>query len=154
MPRRKSLQSVVHSVAHSFLSPMNCGTDGYVIEHLVKVAVRRHIDMLTVDLLSGAYEPEIWNRTIAKSIAVYSKGLPTLVHSSGSDMKFVRSAKMVLSGLTKALQTHWLPAGFHYRVTCAVQIISDENRKYVATLTEMWPGPPPRLKGVSNSRDA
>lgn len=154
MPRRKSLQSVVHSIAHSFLSPMNCGTGGYVIEHLVKAAVRKDIKVLSVDLLSGAYEPEVWNSLVARSIAAYSKGFPVLVHSSGSDMKFVKSATMVLSGITRALQTHWLPAGFHYRVTCAVHIVSDENRKYTATLTEMWPGPPPRLKEVSSSRDA
>ena len=90
MPRRKSLKSVAHSVAHSFLSPMNYGPGGYAVEQLVKVTATRNIATLSVDLLSGAHEPSMRARTVLSTIETYTKGFPGLVQRSGSDMKFVK----------------------------------------------------------------
>ncbi len=154
MPRRKPLKSVAHSVAHSFLSPMNYGPNGYAVEQIVKVAATRNIPVLVVDLLSGSHAPAMRARSVLVAVEAYSKAFPRLVARSGSDMKFVKSATMTLGGLNKALQTHWKPAAFQYRVTCSVEITSDEGRKYSAKLAEMWPGPSPRLRLVFNRGDA
>jgi hypothetical protein len=123
---------------------MNYCADGYVMEQLIVAAVKHRTATVTVDLLSGAHQPVFRSRSVLSAFKAYTDGFPVLVHSSGSDIKFVKSATMTLSGLNRPLQTHWRPAGFHYRVTCAVEIISDANRTYLTSLEEMWPGPPPR----------
>ena len=154
MPSRKPLKSVAHSVAHSFLSPMNYGPDGYAVEQLLTSTARAGIATVRVDLLSGTHDSSIRRRSVLAAFKRYTDAFPALVQRSGSDMKFVKSATMALGGLAKPVQTHWLPAGFHYRVTCDVEIASDGSRMYVASLEEMWPGPPPRPRLVPKRRAA
>jgi hypothetical protein len=154
VPSRKPLKSVAHSVGHSFLSPMNYSPDGYAIELLLAATAKHNIATVHLGLLSGAHEPPIRSRPVLAAFKTYRDAFPGLVQRSGSDMKFVKSATMILGGLAKALQTHWFPASFHYRVTCDVEILTDRSGKYVATLEEMWPGPPPRPRLISKRRAA
>jgi len=133
---------------------MNYGRDGYVIEHLLKAALKHHAGALVVDLLTGDAEPEaLLTRPVRESISRYSLDFPKLVRRSGSDARFVTTATLRMKlGVDKPLQTSWLPAGFHYRIECAVDIVSDQGRRYAACLKEMWPGPLPRPRLVIANR--
>ena len=149
--RRKPLLGVAHSVAHSFISPMNYGSDGYVIEELVKVAVAKNEQTLEVNLLTGEATPKaLLLAGIRTSVNRYVESFPGLVESSGSSLRFVKEARLRVSvDLRKPRQTHWLPAAFHYSVVCAVAILADTGRLYTRELGEFWPGPLPRPRLVS-----
>ena len=149
--RRKPLLGVAHSVAHSFVSPMNYGSDGYVIEELVNVAVVKNEETLEVNLLTGEAKPKVLLPAgIRTAVKRYVESFPGLVESSGSSMRFVKDARLkVTIDLRKPRQTHWLPAAFHYSVICVVTIRADSGRQYVRELGEFWPGPLPRPRLVS-----
>ena|SRR5690349_173412 len=149
--RRKPLLGIAHSVAHSFVSPMNYGSDGYVIEELVKVAVAKGEETLAVNLLTGEATPKaLLPAGIRTAVKRYFESFPGLVEASGSSMRFVKEARLTVTvDLRKPRQTHWLPAAFHYSVVCAVAIRADSGRLYARELTEFWPGPLPRPRLVS-----
>jgi hypothetical protein len=140
MPSHKVLRSVTRSVADSFTSLMNWWSEDYVMGHLVRAARTTKCDELTVDMLTGVASPEsLLVDAVRQSLHRQVSRFPELVQRSGSDMSFVRSARMmvkfdlnqtrpIISG-SKTLETP-------YR--CSVQVVDERGKEYKASLDGWW----------------
>ncbi len=140
MPGYKVLRSVARSVADQFTSLTNYVGDDYVMGHLLKAARESGEKVLTVDLLTGrAKPPALLAPDVARSVAWYSNNFPDLVRRSGSDISFVREARMTVSFDISVRRPRYrgdrLPES-PYR--CDVLITDDRGKQFAASVSGWW----------------
>ena len=99
MARYKVLQSVAHSVGHSFTSTLNYTRDDYVMGHLLANARAGGGDTLTLDLLAGTGAPAPLLRPPLEDVARRAaENFSRLVERHGSDLAYVRAARLTVPG--------------------------------------------------------
>jgi hypothetical protein len=141
----KTLNGVVRSVAESFVSLMNYWDDDYVMGHVVRAAWATGATDLKADLLTGHVEPTgLATGNVLHSIAGYVDRLPSLVHSSNSDMAFVCSASLELTVDPTRRRPQPGTPFFESPFTCTVSIVDERGRTYSYTVSDWWyPERPP-----------
>jgi hypothetical protein len=140
MASHKKLQSVSRSVADSFTSLMNYSANDYVMGHLLKAARTTGISRLDVDLLSGIASPiGLLIKPVADTIDAYCQDFSSLVVRSGSDMAFVRSARLSVEFDISISRPHAAAShldGAPY--TCNVRVEDDRGKIYASELKGWW----------------
>ena len=140
MAKHKTLKSVVHSFADSFISTLNWWENDYVMGHILTAARETGEATLTVDLLSGHIEPEDFLREpIVSSIAHRCADLPKLVERSGSDPAFVAAARMTIEfDLNTERPVPHAPHLSASPFVCTVSLTDDRARTYEAVRKDWW----------------
>lgn len=139
MPSRKTLKSVVASLAQSFTSLMNYVGDDYVMGHIVCAAWATGSTRLRVDLLSGATDgSSLWVPEVRDAVAGYVKRLPALVLGSNSSLDFVAAAELVLT-VDPTIRRPAGETGFHESpFTCTARVVDDRGKAYVHAIEGWW----------------
>jgi len=139
MARYKVLKGVAHSVGHSFTSTMNYARDDYVLGHLLARGLATGEDTLTIDLLTGVGTPaSLLGPPLHDLAASESRNFGRLVERHGSDLAFVRAARLtVLFDLARArlsvvVNTMYAP------YVCEVVVTDDRGKDWPARFTGSW----------------
>lgn len=140
MAKRKTLKSVVHSFADSFISTLNWWENDYVMGHILTAARETGKTTLDVDLLSGHIEPEEFLRVpIVGSIAYRCADFPRLVERSGSDPNFVTAAHMSIEfGIATEEAVAHAPHLKQSPFVCTVSLTDDRGRTYEPVRKDWW----------------
>jgi hypothetical protein len=136
--RYKVLQSVAHSVGHSFTSHMNWDDDDYVMGHLLVRMVVTGEDAFRLDLVSGRAEPRVvLTGPIRRASEAYVARFRELVRSHGTDLRYVRSADLEVRYDLARLGTrpNGAPNG---RYECVSSVVDDRGREYRWESTGTW----------------
>ena len=97
MARYKVLQSVAHSLAHSFTSALNWGEADYVMGNLLQRARDIGAGTLSIDLISGAAQPSaLCTPPVKRAVEKYTEWLRRLVTTHKSDMRYVTMATLTI----------------------------------------------------------
>ncbi len=150
MAQYKVLQSVAHSLGHSFTS-LNTwwGTD-YLMGHLIRRARTVGQSTLSVDLLQGRAVPDrLLTPPVQAAVARYSRWLPEpqLVEKHGSDMRYVAAARMsVVFNLDVERRFVYSLTERESPYVCQVEIVDDRGKVWLAELKGWWAPEPERLK--------
>jgi len=145
MAKYKVLQSVAHSIGHSFTSFMNYADNDYVLGHILTHAHRSGKDTLLVNLISGsATPPELLEPPVNAAVQRYVERLPELVRSHKSDPALIRSAGLTLHFDLTRLRPHFkLPDIVEAPYPCEVVLTDDRGKEYCAYFSGWWfPEPP------------
>jgi hypothetical protein len=138
--RRKVLKSVARSIADSFTSLMNWGSNDYVMGHILNAARQSGRSTLEVDLLSAQTSPEeLLTPPVRRAVEMYSARFRSLVTASGSDPSFVTAARLklefdisVAEPVHRGSQLHQSP------YVCSATIEDDHGKLYESVLTGWW----------------
>ena len=139
MATHKTLKSVVHNLAESFVSLMNYRGDDYVMGHVVHASWRTGAREFRVDLLTGLTDsspllvPEVQN-----SVASYVKWLPDMVRQSKSDPGFIAEAELVVSVDPSVKRPHGYSGFFESPFTCKVRIVDEQGKQYSHQISDWW----------------
>ena len=149
MARYKVLQSVAHSLAHSFTSTLNWGDADYVMGNLLQRAREIGAGTLEIDLMSGRAEPgDLCTPPVQGAIDRYVNRLRELVAAHRSDMQYVATATLTIQyDLAVERPAHMAPAGLESPYVCTAEIVNDRGTAWRAVLRDWWvPQPlrPPR----------
>jgi hypothetical protein len=140
LARHKVLKGVVYSLGHSFASCTNHMSDDYVLGHLLRFARRTGTDALEIDLLAGvASPPQLLEPPIRGIGEDWARNLRHLVEVHGSDMRFVRSARLSLQfDLTQTRRVEGFPQFLENPYICRVELIDDTGKEYTARFEGWW----------------
>ena len=139
MATHKTLESVVRSVAESFVSFMNYRGDDYVMGHVVRAAWQTNATEFRVDLLTGATDASpLLVPHVRDSVASYVRWLPDTVQRSNSDLKFVSEAELIVS-VDPGIRRWRGDSGFYESpFTCTVRIVDDRGKVYSHQISDWW----------------
>lgn len=132
MSSHKRLHSVSHNFSHSFISLMNFINNDYFLGHLLKQARVTKLNRLQIDVLQNKALPEpLLTKEVSSSIEHWNKWFPTLVESSGSSMKFVKSATMTIAFDLNTIKPHSSYNDLtESPFSCEMSIIDDRGKEY------------------------
>jgi len=138
--RYKVLQSVAHSIGHSFVSLMNWGDDDYVMGNLLRRARATGVDTFWVDLLAGTFGPEDLAIPPVRAAAThYVTWFPELVEQHRTEMRWIRSARLeVRFDLSKERPARFAPGQFESPFVCRVEIEDDRGKVWAAEQRDWW----------------
>jgi hypothetical protein len=142
LARYKVLQSVAHSLGHSFDSTLTWAWGDYATGHLLQTA-RKHLEpSVALDLLSGAIVPDVFVETPGgKTLALYPGKFVELVDSHKTTLECIHSACLrVTFDLSQAVpysappDAHVAPTkpGSPYEI--GVEIVDDRGTVWSAHL--------------------
>lgn len=95
MPKYKVLRSIAHNTAHSYVSCMNYGDEGYVMDHLRETAARTGVSVLSIDLLGSRVEPPLLRTPLLMQSAIWYRAmLERLLAAEGWTLANLRSARL------------------------------------------------------------
>jgi hypothetical protein len=139
MPSRKTLKSVVASLAHSFTSLMNYRGDDYVMGHIVHAAWSTGSTRFHVDLLSGAtVASPLLVPEVRDSVARYVEWFPDIVCRSNSSINFVTAAELIVT-VDPSTRRPTGAAGFlESPYTCTVRVTDDRGKTYIHEIKGWW----------------
>jgi hypothetical protein len=137
MPSHKTLKSVVHSMAESFVSTLNYVDDDYVMGHIVKAAWTTGAREFRVDLLTGLSDPSpLLVPPVMRSLAARAGQLQGLLKSSNSDPAFVSVAELLVTVDPSVRRRNG-----QFRLspfTCTVRIVDDRGQEYSHKISDWW----------------
>jgi hypothetical protein len=95
LARYKVLQSVAHSLGHSFDSTLTWAWGDYVTGHLLQTARKHREPSVCLDLLSAAITPDVFVDTPGgNTMALFSAKFAELVQNHKTTLECVRSANL------------------------------------------------------------
>jgi hypothetical protein len=96
MSRYKVLPSIAHNVAQALTRPSHEHEDDqHLLGDLLGDARKTGQATLRVDLMTGEASPEVLvTRPLARALARYVEGFPALVTGQGSQMEYVKAARL------------------------------------------------------------
>jgi hypothetical protein len=146
MARYKVLKSVAHSLAHSFTSTLNWYVDDYVMGHILRRARRVGEGTLKIDLMSGrTAPPSLVIPAVEWAAGQFAEWLPNLITSHGSDIRYIRSATMLVAyDLQVERPSSYSPLGSESPYVCRVEITDDRGKVWAAELRDWWMPEPAR----------
>jgi len=138
--RYKVLQSVAHSLAHSFTSALNWGDGDYVMGNLLLRAREDRANTLEIDLISGAVKPAVLvTPPVQRAVGRYSDWLRRLVANHHSDMRYVLKACLTIRyNLALERPNSKGSRGLESPYECTAQITDDRGKTWSATLRDWW----------------
>jgi hypothetical protein len=138
--RYKVLQSVAHSVGHSFVSLTNWGDDDYVMGNLLRRARATGVNTFWVDLLAGTLGPEDLAVPAVRAAATrYVEWFPELVEQHLTEMRWIRSARLeVRFDLARRRPARWAPGQLESPFVCRVAIEDDRGKVWAAEQSDWW----------------
>lgn len=99
MSRYKVLPSIAHNVAQALTRPSHEHEDDrHLLGDLLGDARKTGQSTLRVDLMTGDATPDaLVTRSLARAMARYVQGFPALVAGHGSDMQYVKAARLQIT---------------------------------------------------------
>jgi hypothetical protein len=99
MSRYKVLPSIAHNVAQALTRPSHEHEDDrHLLGDLLGDARKTGEATLRVDLITGEAKPDaLVTRSLARAMARYADGFPALVAGHGSDMQYVKAARLQIA---------------------------------------------------------
>jgi thymidylate synthase len=140
MARYKVLKGVAHNIGHSFTSLMNYRGDDYVMGHILRRAREVNEPTLMIDLLTGEATPKsLLTPEIRDSISRDTSYFPKRLTSQGTDLQYVRSARMSIAfdlSLERPVSQarHLIESPY----VCRVEIEDDRGKVWTAEFRDWW----------------
>lgn len=136
----KSLKSIGHNLAHSYLSLMNYDESNYIVEHIFTVAKETKKTNVKIDVKNMIIEPNEYNIPVLRRSLVYLKE---------KFAKLLASEKLSINEITKAFiyidfdlsQTKLSKTASNLELPsykCTVEIVDMSNNTYTASVVEWW----------------
>ena len=155
MARYKVLQSVAHSLAHSFTSLMHYLGDDYAMGHLVEAARATRQPTLLLDLMTGTGAPAtLLEPPLTELPAQWASELRRLIANHGSAMEYVHGATLSLHvDISRERPWSCAPNLIESPYRCEVVLTDDRGKEWRTVLEGWWapeggnpdvdPGPAP-----------
>jgi hypothetical protein len=150
MPTHKTLRSVAHNTAHSFLSVsgLHYLENSWPIQHLLMAARAASVDEAEIDLLTGEVQPaSIANEVIRKAANGARAHFLDMLEASNSSAQFVTAAKLRVA-FRFAEKLPGRPSGHIFGAgvivpemvpySAQVTLVDDHGRQYKTAVPEWW----------------
>lgn len=136
----KSLKSVGHNLAHSYLSMVNYDEGNYIVDHIFKLAKETKRTNIKIDVKNMIIEPEEYNIPVLRRSLVYLKEkFVGLLASEKLSIDEISKAYIYIgfdlgnTKLSKTVPNLELPS-----YNCNVEIVDINDKSHSASVVEWW----------------
>jgi hypothetical protein len=143
MPNRKVLRSVIHNLAHSFLSALGYVDGDYIYEHLRRKAEETGVPHIVLDALNGTIDPPAFRtEALMKAAGALPRQLEHLIVSGGAGMSLVQAAEITIDfdlarePIREVVDGGGILVKRDYR--CEGRIIDDQGHAHAARVATWW----------------
>ncbi len=136
----KSLKSVGHNLAHSYLSMMNYLDGNFVVEHIFNIAKDTNKTNITIDVINMKIEPEAYNIPVLRlSLNYLRKQFVQLLESEKLTLEHINSIYIFIDfDLSKTSVSKTAPNLELPSYNCNVEITDFNYKNYKASVVEWW----------------
>lgn len=136
----KSLRSVGHNLAHSYLSMVNYDEGNYIVEHIYIIAKETKRTNIKIDVKNMIIEPEEYSIPVLRRSLLYLKeNFARLLASEKLSINEINNAIIYIDfDLSKTQLSKSVPSLELPSYNTNVEIVDVNSKKHSASVVEWW----------------